>query len=155
MNDDLISRKEAEDALLFSMAMTGYQQRAIDTITFLPSIEDRIVNIGQWHSVKDESPENEQDVLVTVRRMYWNDPKKYIYLVVKAFYTDGNHNTEESNYVWNDLDPNAFKYDEDNDAYIIPEGWWESTEYSDEFSAISIGDEVTHWMELPVACREE
>lgn len=152
MNDDLISRKEAKDALLFSMAMTGYQQRAIDTISFIPSIDNRIVNIGQWHSVKEDPPENEKDVLITVRRRYWNDPDKYVYLVVKAFHTDGKTRSEDSNYVW---DYDNLQYDKDQDVLIVPEGWWESCEYSDEFSAVRSEDEVTHWMELPVACREE
>lgn len=140
-----------DERLLFSGAMTGIYD-AIQSIKYIPPVA--CFSFGQWHSVKDGLPKNEQDVLITVKRRYWNDSDTHAYLVVKAFYTDGNHNTEDSNYVWNDFDSNVFKYDEDKDAYIIPEGWWESTEYSDEFSAISIGDEVTHWMELPAACRE-
>lgn len=39
------------------------------------------------------------------------------------------------------------EYDEKADAYIIPEGWWESITYSEAFSAVC--DIVTHWMPLP------
>ena len=44
-------------------------------------------------------------------------------------------------------------YDEECDTYIIPEGWWESVEYAEEFSAVD--DKVTHWMSLPDLPKEE
>ena len=45
-----------------------------------------------------------------------------------------------------------FEYDEENDAYKIPEGWWESVEFCEEFTAV--GDFVTHWMPLPEPPKE-
>ena len=98
----------------------------------------------KWISVKDKLPENERTVLIAVRRQWFGCPSEYYKFVAKAFYTDGKHITEESNYVW---DCENFQYDKANDAYVIPEGWWESTDYSEEFNAVD--DEVTHWMELP------
>lgn len=98
----------------------------------------------KWISVKDRLPENEHDVLIAVRRKWFGCPSEYYNFVAKAFYTDGKHNTEDSNYIW---DFENFQYDEENDAYVIPEGWWESVDYSEEFSAVD--DEVTHWVELP------
>lgn len=99
---------------------------------------------GQWISVKDRLPDNEQDVLVCVEREYYAKPGQYIRFVTKAFYTDGRSYTEDSAYYWDDCN---FEYDERLDSYIIPEGWWETADYIEEFRAVS--DSVTHWMPLP------
>lgn len=104
-----------------------------------------------WISVKDRLPEHEVDVLVCVTRKHYSDHSKDIRFVAKAFHTDGKTNTENSRYGWSSqyID---MEYDEEADAYIIPEGWWESVEYEDEFSAVD--DFVTHWMLLPEAPME-
>lgn len=117
---------------------------AIGEIERVPAAEP--VRHGHWISVNDRLPDNEVDVLVCVTRKHYSDPSKYIRFVAKAFHTDGKTNTEHSRYVWStwDIDMN---YDEEADAYIIPEGWWESVEYEDEFNAVD--DFVTHWMPLP------
>lgn len=39
------------------------------------------------------------------------------------------------------------EYDEDADAYIIPEGWWESIEFGETFSAVDMP--VLAWRPLP------
>lgn len=110
------------------------------------------VTVQEWIPVSERLPENEQDVLIAVMRKHYAKPEKYIQLVAKAFHTDGKHDTEHSSYVWNDCFEN-FEYDEENDAYKIPEGWWESVEYGDEFQAVD--DFVTHWMPLPELPKEE
>lgn len=53
---------------------------------------------GQWISVKDRLPDNEQDVLVCVEREHYAKPGQYIRFVTKAFYTDGRSYTEDSAY---------------------------------------------------------
>lgn len=107
------------------------------------------MNKTEWISIKDRLPETEHDVLIAVRRKWYNCPSKYYKFVAKAFYTDGKYTTEESNYIW---DFENLQYDKENDAYVVPEGWWESADYSEEFSAVD--DEVTHWMELPELPKE-
>lgn len=107
--------------------------------------------MSEWISVKDGPPENEKDVLICVKRRHYCEPGKYILLVVKAFYTDGKHNTEHTGYVW-DVEYLDMEYDEENDAYLIPEGWWESVDYGEECAAVS--DFVTHWMPLPEPPKE-
>lgn len=99
---------------------------------------------NQWINVKDRLPENEVDVLICAQRRYYKGGT--IPVVSTAFYTDGKMNTEESGYNW-DLGNVDMEYDEEVDAYIVPEGWWESVRYGEEFSAVD--DFVTHWMPLP------
>ena len=99
---------------------------------------------NQWINVKDRLPENEVDVLICAQRRYYKGGT--IPVVSTAFYTDGKMNTEESGYNWG-LGNVDMEYDEEVDAYIVPEGWWESVRYGEEFSAVD--DFVTHWMPLP------
>lgn len=104
----------------------------------------------QWISVKDRLPEPEQEVIVAIRREYCG----YIYfLVTSAMYEDGSISTDDSDWCWHDLD---FDYDEENDRYLIPEGWWEYRHYNpDDVYNNSITDTVTHWMPLPNLPEEE
>lgn len=64
-----------------------------------------------------------------------------------GMYEDGSKNTEDSNWWW---ETDGFEYDEELDAYIIPEGWWEYKHYNgDDEHNHCIDDVVTHWMPLP------
>lgn len=127
--------------------LSGY---SIDTQPDVEYAADHLIRNGitvqEWISVKDRLPENEQDVIICVERRHYSNPNRFIRIVAKAFYTDGKHSTEHTAYVW-DNDCIDMEYDEENDVYLIPEGWWESIEYGEEFSAVS--DFVTHWMPLP------
>lgn len=105
----------------------------------------------EWINVKDRLPENEEVVLIFAKRKCWDDGYKYIRLVAKAIHTDGMHNTENSGLCWNG-DDMSWEYDETNDAYIIPEGWWEDVDYVEQFAAVD--DFVTHWMPLPEPPKE-
>lgn len=108
--------------------------------------------MNNWISVKDRLPENEQTVLICVKRRWYDNPKRFIRLIAKAFYTDGYHHSADSGYVWNCSD-NEFVYDEKEEDYIIPKGWWESVDYAESFSMVD--DFVTHWMPLPEPPKEE
>lgn len=141
----------------------GFSVIAHDALECIHSLENHISELTEkvaqleaaqpkWISVKDRLPDNEVDVLICVERRHYSDPSKYIRFVVKAFHTDGRTNSEESSYVWSTEYLNM-DYDEEADAYIIPEGWWESIEYGEEFSAVS--DFVTHWKPLPEPPKEE
>lgn len=99
-----------------------------------------------WISVKDRLPENEQTVLVYVKRMVSYKSEEYETIMLTAIYTDGKHSVDNSDYYkkWSWAD---YEYDEETDKFIIIEGWWEITEGLDDM--IWISDTVTHWMPLP------
>lgn len=106
---------------------------------------------GRWIPVEERLPENEVDVLVLCERRLYGIRELDCRIskhVAMAFHTDGTTNTEDSEYTW-ELWDTAADYDEEADAYIIPEGWWERVLYGEEFSAVD--DFVTHWMPLPEA----
>lgn len=107
--------------------------------------------MSEWISVKDRLPENEQVVLICAKRRRYCYPDKFIRIIAKAFYTDGKHDADHSAYRW-DYDVDMY-YDEERDAYIVQEGWWESVEYAENFYAVD--DEVTHWMPFPEKPKEE
>lgn len=119
--------------------LSGYIEEYIDstpTIDYAP----------KWISVKDRLPKPEQEVLAVCR-------KRYGLLVVPAIYENGEVDTDDSNWHWYDCD---FPYDEENDVYIIPEGWWENRHFNpeDTFNC-PIDVAVTHWMPLPELPKEE
>ena len=63
---------------------------------------------------------------------------------MRGFYTDGNHNTEDSVYIW---DRDGLEYIESADAYLVPEGWWEERYYGDsDYATAEIGDRVIGWV---------
>lgn len=113
------------------------------------------VTVQEWIPVTERLPENEKDVLIRAERKLYGIGKrgsKIASVISMAFHTDGKMNTEQSAYTW-ETDYLDAEYDEEADAYIIPEGWWESVTYSEAFSAVC--DVVTHWMPLPQPPKEE
>lgn len=88
-----------------------------DALEYINELEGKV---PRWISVDDRLPDNEVDVLVCVTRKHYSDPSKNIRFVVKAFHTDGKTNSEHSRYVW-DTKYIDMGYDEEADAYIIPE----------------------------------
>lgn len=97
----------------------------------------------EWTPCTPETmPDNEHDVLVTVEiRPVGRKPFRR---VVRAFYTDGKHTDADSAYTWYELEEPDF---DDDGNIIVPEGWWESSDYSEEVSPID--DFVISWREQP------
>ena len=101
---------------------------------------------NDWILCSEKLPDPEVDVLLTVevRRIGMKPYRK----VVKAFYEDGNMTDASSGYTWDLYDD----LEEDADGnYIIPEGWYEGVDYSDEF--FGVDDFAIAWMKLPEAYK--
>lgn len=145
--DDMISRRAAIDAICkdgiqrerqgqYSITMVDRKYLDTEILEALPSAQPG------WIPVTERLPENEQEVFVTVEvRPIGCKPRRR---VIKAFYTDGKHTDADSAYTWYELEELDC---DDNGNIIIPEGWWEAVDYSDEFNMID--DFVVAWRELP------
>lgn len=96
----------------------------------------------KWVPVTERLPEPETDVLAVCNR-------NGCIFVVQAIYEDGKMLTEDSAWNWNDICEYGL-YDEENDDYYIPEGWWEDRQFTpDDVYNNPIDCAVTHWMPLP------
>ncbi len=93
-----------------------------------------------WIPVTERLPKNEQEVFVTVEvRPFGRKPFRR---VVRAFYTDGKHTDADSAYTWYELEEPDF---DDDGNIIVPEGWWESSDYSEQQEMID--DFIMAWRE--------
>lgn len=96
----------------------------------------------QWISVKDRLPKAEEEVIAVCNRGGFR-------FVAPAIYEDGKMSEADSYWNWNEL-WNYGMYDDDNDCYIIPEGWWENRQFTpDDVYNNPIDCPITHWMPLP------
>jgi len=93
-----------------------------------------------WIPVDERMPKAEEEVLVCIKG-YRTD------IITSAIYEDGEVRENESVWNWQDIDG---EWDEDEDCYIIPEGWWEYRHFNpDDIYNNVIDREVTAWMPLP------
>lgn len=97
--------------------------------------------VREWIPVTERLPECETEVLILAKC-------GNRHIITTGMYEDGRKTTDDSNWWWQETD--VFEYDEEKDAYLIPEGWWEYKHYTgdDEYNH-AIDDIVTHWMPLP------
>jgi len=97
--------------------------------------------LTDWIPVSEWLPECEKAVEVTVERHL---PTKTIYLTCRAIYEDGTVWSQDSRFRWENFD--NYKYDEERDDWLVPEGWFEAVSYAEEFEAID--DFVIAWREV-------
>lgn len=98
-----------------------------------------------WIPCSERLPAPETEVLITARRKYING--EYREIITAALYEDGKILESDSCWVWIDIEG---EYDEENDCYIIPEGWWECRHFNaDDVYNNLIDCEVIAWMPLP------
>lgn len=106
-----------------------------------------VAPVQKWISVKDRLPEPEQEVFVCVRSKISN----YSY-VCCAMHVPENWYRQSSDFCW-DFEC-CDEYDEEQDDYIVKQGWYESIHNWDDYSVVEIEDIVTHWMPIPVPPKE-
>lgn len=95
----------------------------------------------KWIPCSERLPEHGVHVLATCFIKMFDGTGHYY--VCDAFHTE--HFTETCNYD----DEIDMEYNEEEDEYYMPEGWWEVIKNWDDYSCVAIADHVTHWMPLP------
>lgn len=88
-----------------------------------------------WIPCSERLPENEKEVEITYTGEQYITGEK-LYLTARAFYEDGTFTTENSAYSWEETD--NWEYDEKTDAYMIPQGWFESVSFTEVFGVIDM-----------------
>ena len=105
------------------------------------------INVGSndWIPCSVAMPLVETEVFIVAKRKYHGGEVRYI--TTTAMYEDGTVLENDSCWRWEDIEG---EWDEENDCYIIPEGWWENRHYNpDEVYNNVIDDEVIAWQPLP------
>ncbi len=103
-----------------------------------------------WISCSEQMPPVETEVLILAKRKYKDGDSRYI--TTTAMYEDGTVLENDSCWYWENIDG---AWDEENDCYIIPEGWWECRHYNpDDVYNNAVDDEVIAWQQLPEAYKE-
>lgn len=98
-----------------------------------------------WIPCSEQMPPVETEVFIVAKRKYRGGEVRYI--TTTAMYEDGTVLENDSCWYWQDIDG---EWDEENDCYIIPEGWWEYRHYNpDDVYNNVIDDEVIAWQPLP------
>ena len=96
--------------------------------------------------ITDRLPECEVEVLICYK--YKNREESQI---TTAIYEDGKMLENDSIWCWEDIDG---EYDENEDCYIIPQGWWENRHFNpDDVYNNLVDAEVLGWMPLPEPYR--
>lgn len=106
--------------------------------------------IGGWIPCSERMPESEKDVEITYVSKQWKTGEP-LYFIARAFYEDGTMTTETSSFNWDDTD--HWEYDEEKDYHVIPEGWFESVSFAEEFGAVDMP--VIAWREIAEPYRTE
>ena len=122
------------------ISLINSHNNAIDKVI---EIVNKHQNDG-WVDVSERLPKCEEEVQITTRRKYKDE---YHYIVTNAFYEDGTMLENDSDWNWNEC--NFEKYDDEEDCYIIDEGWWEYKHYNaDDVYNNAVDDEVIAWKPL-------
>ena len=97
-----------------------------------------------WTPCSVVMPPVETEVLIITKRKYKGGD--CIFIITTAMYEDGTVLENDSCWNWEDIEG---EWDEKNDCYIIPEGWWENRHYNpDDVYNNVVDDEVIAWKPL-------
>ena len=103
-----------------------------------------------WISCSQHMPTVETEVFIIAKRKFKNGDYKYIRTT--AMYEDGKVSEKDSCGFWKDIEG---EWDEENDCYIIPQGWWECRHYNpDNVYDNAVDDEVIAWQSMPPEYNE-
>ena len=137
-------KKELKDLEGSTEALTVEEaaEDEIEELKALPVIDPERM-IPAWRDPDKDPPKVETEVLV----LYRNEIGEYG--ITTAIYENGNIFSEDSEWFWSDISEWG-TYDEEQDDYRIPEGWWEYRHFNpDEVYDNRIDRPVVGWMPLP------
>lgn len=98
-----------------------------------------------WIMCSDRMPPVETEVYIVAQRKFKDGTCRYIRTT--AIYENGTVSENDSEWRWEDIDG---EWDEENECYIIPEGWWENRHYNpDDHYNNAVDDKVIAWMPMP------
>lgn len=104
-----------------------------------------------WISVEDELPPVETEVLIVAKRKYRDGICEYI--TTTAMYEDGTVLENDSCWLWEDIEG---EWNEEEDCYVIPKGWWEYKHYNvDGVFNNTVYGKVIYWQPLPQSPKGE
>mgnify|MGYP004657311101 FL=1 len=134
----LIARFFRKERLVQGAASAAYRD-AQKTVVAAPTVS----LWPEWRDPDKDPPKVETEVLI----LYRNEIDGYG--ITTAHYEDGNVFLQDSEWNWENL-PDWGTYDEEQDDYRIPEGWWEYRHFNpDEVYNNRIDRPVVGWMPLP------
>lgn len=138
------NKRREKNVIIFGKPAPGRVIRPISENEAKENSKNKI--FGIWNT--DTNPECELkkpsgEMLVTVKRGNFKR-------VMKAIYFPYHHCTQED-IGWN-INSNALdlEYCKDADSWWVPEGWYEVSDYSEDYTYMMITDDVIAWMSLPI-----
>ena len=142
----LIDADALKEKLIKYIGLTnGFERAFAET----PTID----STPQWIPCSERLPQCEQEVLICTKKNVFGNGAYLKAIITPAIYEDGTMRETKSIWCWEDVD--YAEYDEDEDCYIIPEGWWENRHFNPDYAYNSpIDKEVVAWMPLPEPYKE-
>ncbi|MDV5095553.1 hypothetical protein R2P79_15930 [Faecalibacterium duncaniae] len=134
----LMARFSRKERLVQGAASAAYRD-AQKTVVAAPTVS----LWPEWCDPETDPPKVEEEVLI----LYCNSISGYG--ITTAHYENGNVLSQNSAFYWEDLWDWGL-YDEEQDDYRIPEGWWEYRHFNpDEVFNNRVDYPVVGWMPLP------
>lgn len=141
LHDEKVLKAQKRELLA---SFSGIKAYAVGGVIEIVNQVEQEYNNG-WIPCRVAMPPVETEVWIVAKRK-WRDGT-FQYITTTAIYEDGTVFENNSCWLWEDIEG---KWDEENDCYIIPEGWWEWKHYNgDSELNHAVDDEVIAWQPLP------
>ncbi|MEK0313723.1 DUF551 domain-containing protein [Cohnella sp. 56] len=106
-----------------------------------PALSQTDIQPSGWIPVSRRMPEVQTPVLATYSTKTYMDKTRSVVVMAQYFPAK---TVKACDFLQDGVDGD---YDEDQDEYFVPEGWWESSDEAETVYALT--HDVTHWMPLP------